>query len=75
MVKVIAVALLGGVLAGIVLSQIIGITGVLLFDRAVGVKFLPIYLAVVCAGVAPGVDALVRRRARSEATHPPRSRR
>lgn len=53
-----------GGLGGIVLSQIIGITGVLLFDRAVGVKFHPIYLAVVCAGVASIVDALVRRRAR-----------
>lgn len=64
MVKVIAVALLGGFLAGIVLSQIIGITGVLLFDRAGGVKFLPIYLAVVCVGVAPIVDMLAQRRAR-----------
>ena len=57
------VALIGGFLAGIVLSELIGITGFLLFDRAVGLRFLPIYLAVACAGAALVVDLLPRRRA------------
>ncbi len=49
------VALIGGFLAGI--------TGFLLFDRAVGLRFLPVYLAVACAGAALVVDLLRRRRA------------
>ena len=62
-VRIIALALVGGFLGGIVLSAIIGIAGVLLFDRAIGVRFLPLYLAAACAGAAPVVDALVRCRA------------
>jgi hypothetical protein len=57
------VALIGGFLAGIALSEFIGITGFLLFDRAVGLRFLPIYLAVMFAGAALVVDLLRRRRA------------
>ena len=62
MVTVAALAVIGGFLGGIVLSEIIGVTGFLLFDRAVGIRFLPIYLAVVCAGAALIADVLVRRR-------------
>ena len=62
MVTVAALGLMGGFLGGIVLSEIIGVTGFLLFDRAVGIRFLPIYLAVVCAGAALVADVLVRRR-------------
>ena len=58
------VALVGGFLAGIALSEVVGITGFLLFDRAVGLRFLPIYLAVFCAGAALTADALARRRSR-----------
>ena len=58
------VALVGGFLAGIALSEVVGIAGFLLFDRAVGLRFLPIYLAVVCAGVALAVDAVGRRSSR-----------
>ena len=57
------VALIGGFLAGIVLSDLVGITGFLLFDRVVGLRFLPLYLAVACAGAALVVDLLRRRRA------------
>ncbi len=56
------VALIGGFVGGIVLSELVGITGLLLFDRAVGLRFLPIYLAVACAGAALVVDLLRRRR-------------
>ena len=58
------VALIGGFLAGIALSELVGIAGFVLFDRAVGLRFLPIYLAIVCAGAALTVDVLVRRSAR-----------
>ncbi len=57
------VALIGGFLAGIALSELVGITGFLLFDHAFGLRFLPIYLAVVCAGAALILDLLGRRRA------------
>ena len=63
-VKVGVIALIGGFVGGIVLSEVVGIAGFLLFDRAVGLKFLPIYLAIVCAGAALTVDALARRRSR-----------
>ena len=62
MVTMATLGLMGGFLGGIVLSEIIGVTGFLLFDRAVGIRFLPIYLAVVCAGAALVADVLVRRR-------------
>ena len=56
--------LIGGVVAGLMLSEIIGIVGYLMFDSAVGIKFLPIYLAILFAVVAPAVDG--RFRCRSE---------
>ncbi|CAA9583827.1 MAG: hypothetical protein AVDCRST_MAG88-3674 [uncultured Thermomicrobiales bacterium] len=55
--------LLGGFAAGVVLSAIIGLAGVLLFDRAVGIRFLPLYLAGLGAVIVPAVGALVRHRA------------
>jgi Family of unknown function (DUF5957) len=48
-------------LFGLMLSEIIGIVSYLVFDSAVGIKFLPIYLAILFA-VAPAVDARCRRR-------------
>ena len=56
--------LIGGVVAGLMLSEIIGIVGYLMFDSAVGIMFLPIYLAILFAVVAPAVDG--RFRCRSE---------
>lgn len=53
--------LIGGVVAGLMLSEIISIVGYLMFDSAVGIKFLPIYLAILFA-FAPAVDARCRRR-------------
>jgi len=53
--------LIGGVVAGLMLSEIISIVGYLMFDSAVGIKFLPIYLAIFFA-FAPAVDARCRRR-------------
>jgi len=54
--------LIGGVIAGVALSEIIGIVGYLVFDSAVGIKFLPIYPAILFAVVALVVDARLRRR-------------
>jgi uncharacterized membrane protein len=54
--------LIGGVIAGVALSEIIGIVGYLVLDSAVGIKFLPIYLAILFAVVALVVDARLRRR-------------
>ena len=53
--------LIGGVVAALMLSEIIGIVGYLVFDSAVGIKFLPIYLAILFAVVAPIVDMRFRR--------------
>lgn len=55
------IGLIGGVVAGLMLSEIISIVGYLMFDSAVGIKFLPIYLAILFA-VAPAVDARCPRR-------------
>ena len=63
-IVVVALALIGGFFAGIVLSEVIGIGGFLLFDRAVGIRFLPLYLAFVCAGAALILESLARRRSR-----------
>ena len=49
-------------LFGLMLSEIIGIVGYPVFESAVGIKFLPIYLAILFAVVAPAVDARFRRR-------------
>ena len=55
-----ATALIVGLLAGFVLSEVIGIIGFLLFDRFVGIRFLPVLLAIACAVAAPIVDRRVR---------------
>jgi hypothetical protein len=47
--------------AGILLSELIGIVGYLAFDRLVGVRFLPIYLGIAGAVAAPLVDRRIRR--------------
>jgi hypothetical protein len=52
-VSVSVVGLVTGLVAGILLSEFIGIVGYLAFDRLVGVRFLPIYLGVAGAVVAP----------------------
>jgi high-affinity Fe2+/Pb2+ permease len=54
--------LIGGAIAGVAISEIIGIVGYLVFDSAVGIKFLPIHLAILFAVVGLVVDARLRRR-------------
>ncbi len=60
----VAIGLIAGLVTGIVLSEIIGIIGVVVLSRAVGVKYLPIYLAVAFAVAAPVVHARIRRGSR-----------
>jgi Family of unknown function (DUF5957) len=50
---VIVLAAVGGLLAGLMLSEIIGIVGMLVLGTAVGLKFLPVYLAIAGAVAAP----------------------
>lgn len=61
-ILVILLALGAGFLAGLVLSEFIGIAGVLLFARPLGIKYLPVYLAILFAGVAFIIDRILRRR-------------
>ncbi len=54
-------ALIGGFAVGVLLSEVIGIVGVLGFGRVVGIKYLPIYLAMVFAIVANLLGAAASR--------------
>jgi hypothetical protein len=57
---VVALGVFGGLVAGVVASEVIGVIGFVVFDRAVGIKYLPIYLA----GVGGTVALLMRVRSR-----------
>ena len=59
--------IIGGLLAGLVLSEIIGIIGMLVFGTEAGIKYLPLYLAAACAVATPVLYQRCRRRARSAA--------
>lgn len=43
-------SMIGGFLLGILLSEVIAILGYLVLGKAVGIKFLPVILALVAAG-------------------------
>ena len=64
----IAIAFVGGLVAGfllgIMLSQLIGIVGFLVFGQVVGVKYLALYTAAAGAIIAPLVISRRRRRVR-----------
>jgi hypothetical protein len=57
-------ALMAGFVIGIKLSEVMGIVGVLGFGRAVGIKYLPVYLAIVTAVGANLVDASIRSKSK-----------
>ncbi len=50
--SVILLAVVGGFVTGLVLSQIIGILGFLTLDQAIGIRGLPVILALLFAGIA-----------------------
>jgi len=54
----IGLGLIGGLVGGLLLSELIGIVGYLVFQKALGIKYLPIFCAIACAAAAP----LVMRR-------------
>lgn len=60
------IALVVGFIAGLVLSEMIGIIGFVGFHHAIGIKYLPVYLAMVSAIVANLLDSLIRRRSRKD---------
>lgn len=57
-------ALILGFGIGIKLSEMIGIVGVLGFSRIVGIKYLPVYVAIGSAIAVNLVDASVRRKSK-----------
>lgn len=61
------VGLAGGFVAGIVISEVIGITGVLLFDRMMGIKYLAVYTAVIGAGLGLLASRRAMRNSRESA--------
>jgi hypothetical protein len=63
--SVIVLAMAGGIVAGLALSEIIGIVGKLAFGVEAGVRFLPVYLAVACAVAAAAGYRRASRRSRS----------
>jgi hypothetical protein len=57
-VGVSVMGLVAGLVAGILLSELIGIVGYVTSGRFIGVRYLPVYLGIAGAVVAP----LVHRR-------------
>ena len=57
-------ALIIGFAIGIVLSEFIGIIGVLGFGRVVGIKYLPVYTVIALAILVNVTDAFIRRKSR-----------
>ncbi len=48
-VTTVLLALIAGFAAGVVLSEIVGIVGLLVFDRLVGIRYLPVLTGLVSA--------------------------
>ena len=63
-------ALIAGFAIGMMLSEVIGIVGMLGFGRVVGIKYLPVYLAIVSAIVANLVEAFVRHKSKRAMDEP-----
>jgi hypothetical protein len=55
-------ALIIGFAIGIVLSEFIGIIGILGFGRVVGIKYLPVYTAIALSILVNLTDAFIRRK-------------
>ena len=60
-VGVSVMGLVAGLVAGILLSELIGIVGYLAAGRFVGVRYLPVYLGIVGAVAAPLVHRRLHR--------------
>jgi uncharacterized membrane protein YeaQ/YmgE (transglycosylase-associated protein family) len=64
MVSAIVAGVVGGFLAGVLISQVGAIAGLLLLGQPVGIKFLPIGTAVVGAIIVPVLAARRQGRVR-----------
>ena len=53
----IIVGIVGGFILGIALSSFIGVFGIVFFDQAVGIKFLPYFSSFICALAVPYIDS------------------
>ena len=56
-----AIELIGPIIAGMLLSEVVGVVGYLLSDRAIGSRFLPMVLGIGGAIAAYIPDARARR--------------
>ncbi len=46
------VGIFGGFILGIILSEFIGILGMIIFQKPIGIKYLPFYTAVIFTLIA-----------------------
>jgi uncharacterized membrane protein YeaQ/YmgE (transglycosylase-associated protein family) len=69
MLVVVAVGLIVGIVAGLLLSELVGVVGFLLFDDPAGVRFLPVVLGIVGAVALPVLAAWSRRVSRQPSHH------
>ena len=46
--RLLLVGCIGGFMLGIALSELIGVFGMVLFDKPIGIKYLPFYTAILC---------------------------
>ena len=58
---VVAAGLMEAISAGLLLSELVGVVGFLLFERAVGIRFLPVVLGIRGAVAAPVLDMRARK--------------
>ncbi len=63
-IVVTVLALVLGFALGIILSEVIGIIGVVVFNRVIGIKYLPFYTSIVLMIFANLTDAFIRRKSR-----------
>ncbi len=59
-----------GIFAALIISEMIGIVGVLVFDRAIGVRYLPVFLGVAGAVLGPWIASRARGTARRNHDQP-----
>ena len=61
MLVVVAIGLIGVILAGLLLFELVVTVGFRIFNRAVGSRFLPVVLGIIGAVAAPVLDERTRR--------------
>jgi Family of unknown function (DUF5957) len=69
-----ALGAVGGFLAGLVLSEVVGVIGYVASGDAVGIKYLSLFLAVAGAIIVPVIAARRRRSRTAQPSGPKRHR-